>query len=416
MASRFMVDITPLRESRDFRWLFTGQTISTLGNQLTTVAIPYQVYSMTHSSFQVGLISLAQLVPLVAGSLIGGAFGDVIDRRKLLMVSALASAFVAGVLAWNAASPSPSLAVLYVVSAIAAGLVGFANPSRNAAIPMLVKPSQLVAAYSFNQVSFQLAIIFGPAIAGLLLAKTGLGWTYGLDALSFLVMIVTLLFLKALPPTPGAKKAGLGSIVEGFRYLKGRQVLQGVYLLDLNAMIFGMPRALFPALAANVFHGGTATLGLLYSAPGVGALFGALTTGWVESIRRRGRAVVYAIVGWGLAITLFGFSRILWVSLVALAIAGWADVISAVLRNTILQSTIPDSFRSRLSSFQMAVVQGGPRLGDLESGGVAALTSTEFSIVSGGLACVVGALIFAKLLPGFWDETSDPQGSIATES
>ena len=168
-----MVDFTPLRESRDFRVLFAGQSISTLGNQLTTVAIPYQVYSMTHSSFQVGLISLAQLLPLIIGFLGGGAFGDVIDRRSLLMGSGGASALVAGVLAWNAASASPSLWVLYVVSALAAGLVGFANPSRNAAIPMLVKPTQLVAAYSFNQVSFQLAIIAGPALAGVLLAKAG---------------------------------------------------------------------------------------------------------------------------------------------------------------------------------------------------------------------------------------------------
>ena len=411
-----MVDFTPLRESRDFRVLFAGQSISTLGNQLTTVAIPYQVYSMTHSSFQVGLISLAQLLPLIIGSLVGGAFGDVIDRRSLLMGSGGASALVAGVLAWNAASASPSLWVLYVVSALAAGLVGFANPSRNAAIPMLVKPTQLVAAYSFNQVSFQLAIIAGPALAGVLLAKAGLAWTFGLDGASFIFLLVSLLFIKPLPPTPGATRAGMGSVIEGFRYLKGRQVLQGVYLMDLNAMIFGMPRALFPAMTATIFHGGTATLGLLYSAPGIGALLGALTTGWVETITRRGRAVVYAIVGWGVAITLFGFSTTLWLSVALLAIAGWCDVISAVLRNTILQSSIPDSFRSRLSSFQMAVVQGGPRLGDMEAGGVAALTSTEFSVVSGGVACVVGALVLAKLLPGFWKEDASGQPEPLTKT
>ena len=184
-------------------------------------------------------------------------------------------------------------------------------------------------------------------------------------------------------------------------------MLQGVYLVDLNAMIFGMPRALFPAMALSVFHGGTTGLGLLYAAPGVGALLGAGTTGWVSGVVRRGRAVVLAVVAWGVAITLFGLTRQLWVALVFLAIAGWADVISAVLRNTILQTSIPDTFRSRLSSFQMAVVQGGPRVGDAESGAVAALTSTEISVVTGGLACVVGAVILAKLLPGFWAERPD---------
>jgi MFS family permease len=413
MASRFMVDTTPLRESKDFRRLFTGQSISMLGNQLTTVAIPYQVYSMTHSSFQVGLISLAQLIPLIFGSLIGGAVGDVVDRRRLLMLSAVASGITAGGLAWNAASSSPSLWVLYLVSALAAGLVGFANPARNAAIPMLVKPNQLLGAYSLSQASFQLAIILGPAMAGLLLAKAGLAWTYGLDGLSFLVTLTSLALVSPMPPTPGAQRAGLRSILAGFEYLRGRQVLQGVYLMDLDAMIFGMPRALFPAMAAGIFHGGTGTLGLLYSAPGLGALFGALSSGWVEPIKRRGRAVSLAIIGWGLAITLFGFSKILWCSLLLLAIAGWADVISAVLRNTILQSSIPDSFRSRLSSFQMAVVQGGPRLGDLEAGGVATLSSTEFSVISGGLACVIGAVVLIRLLPGFWNEGAD--GAAAQE-
>jgi MFS family permease len=404
MAPKFMVDLAPIRESRDFRYLFAGVSISTLGGQLTTVAIPFQTYSMTHSSFQVGLISFVQFVPLIFGSLLGGTIGDVVDRRTLLRYAGLASSVTAGLLAWNATLAHPSLFALYLISAVAAGLTGFSNPARNAAIPMLVKPSQLVAAYSFNQVSFQLAIVAGPAIAGLLLAKVGLAWTYGLDAASFVILFVALLFISPLPPADGAKRAGVGSIVEGFRYLRGRQVIQGVYLIDLNAMIFGMPRALFPAMAANIFHGGTATLGLLYSAPGFGALLGALTTGWVEVLKRRGRAVILAVVGWGVAITFFGFSRVLWISVVLLAIAGWCDVISAVLRNTILQSSIPDSFRSRLSSFQMAVVQGGPRVGDMESGAVAALTSTEFSVVSGGLACIIGAVILAKVLPGFWEE------------
>ena len=400
-----MVDLAPLRDSRDFRLLFGGQLVSMLGNQLTTVAIPFQTFSMTHSSLQVGLVSLAQLVPLVAGSLVGGALGDVYDRRRILIASAIASSLTAAALAINAAVAQPSLLVLYLVSALAAGLTGLANPARNAAIPMLVKPQHLIAAYSFNQIVIQLATIVGPAVAGLLLATAGLPWTYGLDAMSFVITLLSLALLRPLPPAGGAGRAGLRSILEGFRYLKGRQVLQGVYLVDLNAMIFGMPRALFPAMALGTYHGGTVALGALYAAPGIGALAGASTTGWVESVSRRGRAVVLAVGAWGIAITAFGLSANLAVGLILLAIAGWADVISAVLRNTILQSSIPDSFRSRLSSFQMAVVQGGPRLGDLEAGVVASVSTTEVSVVTGGLACVVGAVVLARLLPGFWAES-----------
>ena len=404
MAPRITVDLAPLRESRDFRLLFAGLLVSSLGNQLTTVAIPFQVYALTRSSLQVGLVSLAQLVPLIVGSLIGGTVGDVVDRRTLIVVTAVASYLAAGGLVLNSLAAHPSLFVIYLVSALAAGLTGFASPARNAAIPMLVSPRHLVAAYSFNQIVFQLAVIIGPLIAGLLIASAGIAWTYGIDAASFVVMALAALAMRPLPPEGGGQRAGIRSILDGFSFLRGRQVLQGVYLIDLNAMIFGMPRALFPAMAATVFHVGPTGLGMLYAAPAIGGLLGASTTGWVESIVRRGRAVVVAVALWGLAITLFGFTATLPVALVALAIAGWADVISAVLRNTILQSSIPDAMRSRLSSFQMAVVQGGPRLGDTEAGAVAALTSTEVSVISGGVACIIGAAVVARLLPRFWGE------------
>ena len=404
MAPRITVDLAPLKESRDFRLLFAGLLVSSLGTQLTTVAIPFQVYALTRSSLQVGLVSLAQLVPLIVGSLIGGTVGDVVDRRTLIVVTAVASCLAAGGLVLNSLAAHPSLFVIYLVSALAAGLTGFASPARNAAIPMLVSPRHLVAAYSFNQIVFQLAVIIGPLIAGLLIASAGIAWTYGIDAASFVVMALAALAMRPLPPEGGGQRAGIRSILDGFSFLRGRQVLQGVYLIDLNAMIFGMPRALFPAMAATVFHVGPTGLGMLYAAPAIGGLLGASTTGWVESIVRRGRAVVVAVALWGLAITLFGFTATLPVALVALANAGWADVISAVLRNTILQSSIPDAMRSRLSSFQMAVVQGGPRLGDTEAGAVAALTSTEVSVISGGVACIIGAAVVARLLPRFWGE------------
>jgi MFS family permease len=402
-----MVDLEPLKESRDFRLLFGGFLVSMLGNQMTTVAIPYQTWRLTHSSLQVGLVSLAQLVPLIIGSLLGGAVGDAVDRRRIMLLASLASALTAAGLAFNAALAEPSLAALYLVSALAAFLLGFSNPARSAAIPMLVGPRNLIGAYSLNQMVIQVATIAGPLLAGLLLGGAGTAWTYGIDALSFLVAAGATALMRPLPPEHDGAPPGFRAIAEGFSYLRGRQVIQGIFLLDLDAMIFGMPRALFPAMAAEVFHVGTTGLGLLYAAPGLGALIGSGTTGWVNNISRRGRAVVIAVVLWGAAITVFGLSSALWLGLVMLALAGWADVISAVLRSTMLQTRIPDAMRSRLSSFQTAVVTGGPRLGDLESGAVAAAVTTEFSVVSGGIACVLGAVLLARLLPGFWAERAD---------
>jgi hypothetical protein len=219
--------------------------------------------------------------------------------------------------------------------------------------------------------------------------------------------------LHPQPPAAGSAPAGWRSVAEGISYLKGRRVLQGVYLLDIDAMVFGMPRALFPALGLNFFHGGAQAVGFLYAAPGAGALLGALTTGWVRSIRRQGRAVIIAVVMWGSAVTAFGLVRILWVALILLALAGWSDVVSAVFRSTILQTAVPDSLRGRLSAIQIAVVQGGPRLGDLEAGGVAEAFGTTFSVVSGGLACVVGAVLLAVALPDFRTQTA-PESAAPT--
>ena len=398
---RLLVDTSPLRASRDFRLLFSGQLVSMLGNQITVVAVSYQVFHLTgRSTFQVGAISLVSLPFLVGGSLVGGTVGDVVDKRRMLAWSALGLAALTGLIAVNASLAHPSLVALYVLTALTAGLTGFSNPARNAAVPRLVASDQLIAAYSINQITIQLATVVGPVLGGVL-AAISLPVAYSVDAVSFFAIFAATLAMSPLPPVEGARRAGLGAIREGFSYLRGRQIIQGVYLLDLNAMILGMPSALFPAFASERFHAGSVTLGLLYAAPGAGALIGAFTTGWVEQVRRRGRAVVIAVVVWGLAIAAFGISSILWVALVMLAVAGWADVISAVLRNTILQSSIDEAFRTRLSAIQMAVVSGGPRLGNFEAGAVAALSTPVLSAVSGGLGCALGALLLAWRLPVF---------------
>jgi MFS family permease len=401
MPGRILVDTTPLRESRDFRLLFLGQLVSMLGTQLTVVAIPYQVYSMTHSSLQVGAISLAQLFPFLAGALAAGPIGDAVDRRPIMIWTGVAGAVTSAALAVNAVVPHPSLVALYLISALAAGFYGFSSTARSASVPGLVERRHLPAAFAMMQIEFQVGTIVGPALSGILLV-IGLQLVYALDAVSFVAAVVMTVMLHPIPPAHEAGGMSMWqSTKEGLRYLRSRQALQGVYLIDINAMVFGMPRALFPAMAATIFGGGTITLGFLYAAPGVGALVGALTTGWVTHLRRQGWTVIIAVTIWGAAITVFGLIDTLWLALVLLAVAGWADVISAVVRNTILQTSIPERFRSRMSSIQMAVVQGGPRLGDLESGAVATATSVEFAVVSGGLACIVGAAVIGALMPAF---------------
>ena len=373
VANRILIDPGPLRESRGFRLLFAGQFVEVFGSQLTAVAIPFQVYALTRSSLQVGLVSLAQLVPLIIGALIGGSLGDALDRRLILVVTSVLLALTSAGLAVNAAAAHPSLAALYLVSAAAAGLAGMASTASNAAVPALVAPRHLVAAYAATQAVDQVGLVIGPALAGLLIGAVHLPWVYAATAVIYLLTAVAAARLPAIPPVPEAARPGLASVVAGLRYLRGRQAMQGAYLIDINAMVFGMPRALFPALALSVFHGGARTLGYLYAAPAAGALIGALTTGWLARVHRQAWAVIVAVVVWGAAIMAFGLVHVLWAALALLAVAGWADVISAVLRLTILQTSASEEFRSRISAVQIAVVTGGPRLGDLEAGAVATL-------------------------------------------
>ncbi|HEY1739954.1 MAG TPA: MFS transporter, partial [Acidimicrobiia bacterium] len=270
-----------------------------------------------------------------------------------------------------------------------------------AMVPALVAREVLTASYATMQVIDQVGMVAGPALGGVMIAAFGLPWLYAIDGLTFLWAAAFLARIADAPVSRRERGGGLRSVADGFRYLRGCQVLQGAYLVDICATVFGLPRALFPALSRTVFHGGPSTLGLLYAAPAAGALAGSLISGWMNGIRRQGRAVLVAVIVWGAAIIAFGFVTTLLVALVLLVIAGWADVVSAVLRSTIIQSVVHDEYRSRISGLQMAVVEGGPRLGDIESGAVASAVSPQFSVVSGGLLCVAGAVAVAVLLPGF---------------
>ena len=401
---RLLVDIGPLRTNREFRFLYSGQMISLLGSNLTIVAVPYQVYAQTHSSLWVGLASLIQLPFLITGALWGGAMGDRVDKRVLMLISAVVLGLTSAGLAINAHVHNQHLIALLLLAALSAGFAGFSGPLRTAAIPKMVKPDELVAAYSLNQVAMNTAVVIGPAVAGVLIASVGLYSCYAIDAISFGLLAILTFPLAPMPAS--AQHAGTAmfrAIADGFRYVRAHAIVQAVYLVDLNAMVFGLPRALFPAVALTLYHGGPRTVGLLYAAPDVGALLMAVVTGWIARVRRQGRLVALVVVAWGASMALFGLVHIVFVGLICLAIAGAMDVISTVLRNTILQNAITDEFRSRISSIQMAVVTGGPRLGDVESGVVANFTTTEFSIVSGGIACVVGVLVLMRWRPTFWN-------------
>jgi MFS family permease len=404
-VSRLFVDLSPLRRNREFSLLFYGQLISMAGSNVTMVAVPYQVYLETHSSLWVGLASLIQLPFLIAGSLWGGVLGDRLNRRTLLVSNSLILAILSAGLAFNAQLTHTHFVILISLAALAAGFSGFSAPIRTAVIPKLVPPNQLVAAYSLNQVIVNLASVAGPGAAGLLIASVGLSACYWIDAATFVFLMFFSALMNSMPASgehTGTRM--LRAMGDGWRYVRSHATAQAVYLVDLNAMVFGLPRALFPAVALTLYHGGPRTLGLLYAAPGAGALVMAVLTGWLERIRRQGRLVVLVVATWGGAIALFGLVHVVWIGLACLAFAGATDVISTILRNTILQNAITDEYRSRISSIQMAVVTGGPRLGDFESGLVAGLTTTEFSIVSGGVACIVGALALIRWRPTFWHD------------
>jgi MFS family permease len=395
---RIAVDIRPLRESRDFRRLWFGTGISAIGSQITTVAIPFQVYAETRSTLLVGLLGIAALVPLLVVPIYGGAVADAVDRRRMLLLSDLALLTVTGALVVNALLPSPSVWFLFVAEALGTAAYGFQRPARNALTPRLVRDDQLLAAIAVEDVVFTLARVAGPVMAGVLISVIGLEGAYAVDMATFAASLGAIWLLPPVPPAPDADRPSLKSILDGFRYVRSRKVLLGIFVVDTNAMIFGFPRALFPAFAEKL-GGGAGVLGLLYAATSAGAFVASLTSGWMMTIRRQGLAVCIAAAAWGVAIVLVGFAEAVWFALLFLAVAGAADFVSAILRSNILLTVTPDSMRGRLSGIELAQVAGAPELGNVEAGIVASLTSVRASIVSGGLLTVVGTVGVALAIP-----------------
>lgn len=396
---QFFVDAAPLRASPGFRWLFGGMTLSVTARQFTIVAVPYQVYQLTGSTLLVGALGIAQLVPLLLTSVVGGAIVDSVDRRKLLLGTQVVLALTAGGLALNASLDAPMVWLIFVLSGLNAGVSAIDNPSRSASIPALVGDRYLTQAFALIQTLFNVAKTAGPALGGLLIAQAGLSTIFLVEVALFAVSAAVLFRLPRLVPEGGGRRFGAESIREGFSFLRDRRLLQANFLADINAMVFGAPAALFPALGETVLGGDATTVGILFAAPGAGALIAAVTSGWVGSVRRHGRVIIIAIAAWGASIAAVGLSSSLWTMVLFLAIAGGADVASAVFRTTLLQAAVPDELRGRLSAIHVGVVAGGPRLGDFRAGSVAALTSPQVSLVSGGLMCIVGILAIARWLP-----------------
>ena len=374
--------------------------VSAIGSQFARVGLYVQVYALTGSPAAVGLLGVSGLIGSFGGVLVGSAFIDRHDRRVTLIWTELAAVGVSGVLFAGALAGDPPLWLLHAANAATWFLASIHGPARQAAIPRLLAEDEVPAAVALNQAGWQVSSIAGPAFAGLLIASAGTAAAYGVDAASYVIGFVAAVLLRPLPPDTVQTQRGVAAVAEGFRYLKNHRLLQSTFAIDLVAMIFGSPQALFPVIAAQQLHRGPEAVGLLFAAPAAGALVLTLVSGPLTTLHRQGRAVVWAVVAWGAAIAGFGLA---WANLIAalvfLALAGAADVVSAIFRSTILQVTVPDHLRGRLGAVFFIVVTGGPKLGDVEAGLVAAAFSAPVSVITGGVACVIGAFVTARVYP-----------------
>lgn len=393
------LDLTPLRASRGFRLVFAGSGISALGSFVTYVAIPYQLYLLTDDPLLVGLLGVCEIAPLLVTALLGGALADYVDRRRLVLVGEIAFAGLTVVLLAHAALGSPYLWLLYVVAALMATVDGVQRPAMDAMVPRLVAPEQIPAAIVLNTVRGNVAWLAGPALGGVLLATVPLPMVFAVDLATFVVSIACFAAIGPVPPPPAAERPSLRAVGAGLRYAARRPELFGTYLVDINAMLFGMAQSLFPFVAERL--GGPAVLGLLYAAPSAGSLFISLTSGWTGRIHRHGLAVTLAAGAWGAAILGFGLSRTLWLALLFLFLAGAADMVSGLFRSVIWNQTIPDHMRGRLAGIEMLSYMIGPTLGNARAGAVARLTGVFGSIVVGGVLCLVGTVALAAALPAF---------------
>lgn len=394
------LDLSPLRESRDLRLLFVGGGISFAGSMLTYVALPYQAYELSHSSLVVGLLSLAELVPLLLTAFIGGALADAVDRRRMVRLTEVGLCIGSAVLVMNSLLGHPQLWVLFAISVLFAGFDGLQRPSLDAMVPMLVRQDQLAATSSIMSLRSQLGMIAAPALTGVIIAAGGLALTYSLDVFSYMASLACLLRLGAVPPA-GRSDLSRRAIRTGLHYAWRRKDLLGTYLVDMSAMFFGIPNALFPQIASHL--GGASALGVLYASPALGSFLVTATSGWVRRVRRYGRMIAVAATVWGAGIVLLGLAGSVLMAALGLVIAGAGDMVSGLGRTTVWNQSIPDTLRGRLAGIEMLSYSSGPTLGNVEAGVLERLVGLRSSIVAGGALCVVGTAALALVLPAFWN-------------
>ncbi|HXU63012.1 MAG TPA: MFS transporter [Polyangia bacterium] len=412
-----LLDISPLRRHRDFRLLFVGQFVSFFGSMITYVAIPYQLYKLTGSSLIVGLLGTVQLLPLLLSALWGGAYADAMDRRRLLIGAEALLALTSLGLVVNAHLAHPSVTAIFVLAGLASAVTGFHRPTLEAMSPRLVERHELPATAALTSLRGTLGAVAGPAVGGFCIARLGMTATYLIDVATFVVSLVALARMSAMPAAAEAAKPGLRSIVEGLNYARRRPELIGTYVVDIVAMTFAMPMALFPALAQG--WGGATAAGWLYAAMPVGSFVTTVFSGWTQKVSRRGAAVVAAAAAWGIAVVALGHAGNLAAALICLACAGAADMVSGLFRMTIWNETIPTHLRGRLAGVEMISYMTGPLLGNARAGWMASLRSTRFSITTGGWICLAGVLLCIPLLPAFWryrpeDAQALPEEPLAT--
>ncbi len=394
-----MIDVSALRIG-PFRRMFSAQLVSSIGTQVTLVALFYQVYDLTQSTLMVGLLGLVMVVPTLCLALLGGAIADSMDRRKLLVVVQVAMAAVSLTLAWLATFESPPLWALYALAALASSFAAVDGPARTAVIPMLVDAATLRSAVQLREVLTQSGRTFGPILGGALIAQVSLSAAYLLDTATFVIAFSLFLGLPSLVPET-RRRFELSSITEGLRFVGTRPVLAATFWADLAAMVFGQQRALFPAYAATVFGGGAMTFGLLVASPSAGAMVGLLFMGLFRNVQREGLAVLVAVSAWGACIALFSVSHVLWMAMLFLALAGAADMVSAIFRQTILLATVPEELLGRMSAVHIMVVTGGPPVGDMVSGAAGEAFGIRTSSLVGGLSVIGCMLILGRRVPEF---------------
>jgi len=395
--------------------MWFGASLSSIGSQVTTIAVGLQVYELTHSTFRVGLVGLFALVPLVVLGLYGGSIIDAYDRRKVIVTSSSGLLLLAVVFAFQAWLDLGNVWLLYGLVAVQNGLFAVNSPARTAITPRLLPVELLPAANALSSLSMSLGMTVGPLLAGLLVGVSGYGVAYSVEAVLLVIALLTLIALPSLPPEGEVRKSGLRSVLEGLSYLRTRKNVRMTFSVDLAAMILSMPRVLFPAVGATLIGGGATTVGILAAGMAVGSFAAGVFSGPLGHVRRQGLAVLVSVVGWGVAIAAFGVvvalssgpdadggaDWMLWPAVVCLALAGAADVVSGVFRTTILQAATPDAMRGRLQGIFIVVVAGGPRLGDLVLGSVADLSDEAVAAIVGGLACAAVVIALGVLQPRF---------------